>query len=87
MLLCNIEGGSLFYGKNRRRTYVEFTNELREKVCSMAKEMHELWNKGYTPKVKAHKGCNACSLKEICVPKLGKMKNVSKYIEDRLAGK
>lgn len=75
MLLCNIHEGSLFYGKNRRRTNVEFTDKLRDEVKEAAQEMHELWKKGYTPKVKAHKGCNACSLKEICVPKLGKTKN------------
>ncbi len=65
MLLCRIPGGSLFYGENRRREPVEFTEELRGKVYDMAKEMHVLWDKGYTPRVKPQKGCNACSLKEI----------------------
>lgn len=87
MLLCDIPGGSLFYGQNRRRTYVEFTEELRGQVKSMLTEMHELWKKGYTPKVKPQKGCNACSLKEICVPRLSKSKSVSSYIETSLAGK
>lgn len=86
MLLCNIPRGSLFYGENRRRTSVEFTKELREKVKSMLSEMHDLWTKGYTPKVKAQKGCNACSLKEICVPKLGRAKSVTSYISSRLSG-
>lgn len=84
MLLCEIPRGSLFYGENRRRTEVEFTQELRNKVNDMAKEMHELWEKGYTPKVKPQKGCNACSLKEICIPKLGKTKTVTSYIEKRM---
>lgn len=65
MLLCRIPGGSLFYGENRRREPVEFTEELRGKVYDMAKEMHVLWDKGYTPRGKPQKGCNACSLKEI----------------------
>ncbi len=86
MLLCKIPEGSLFYGKNRRRTHVEFTDELREQVTKAANEMHELWRKGYTPKVKAHKGCSACSLKEICLPKLGKTKSVSLYIKNNLEG-
>lgn len=86
MLLCQIESGSLFYGESRRRKKVEFTPELRSRVQSMATEMHELWKKGYTPKVKPQKGCNACSLKEICVPKLNKMKPVETYIEKRLSG-
>lgn len=52
----------------------------------MAREMHELWEKGHTPKVKPQKGCNACSLKEICVPKLTRAKPVSAYIEEMLSG-
>ena len=86
MLLCRIPGGSLFYGENRRREPVEFTEELRCKVYDMAKEMHVLWDKGYTPRVKPQKGCNACSLKEICVPRLGRVKSVSAYIEGSLSG-
>lgn len=86
MLLCQIPRGSLFYGENRRRKEVEFTQELRKQVFDMAKEMHDLWEKGHTPKVKFQKGCNACSLKEICVPKLGKSKSVSSYIETCLSG-
>ena len=86
MLLCRIPGGSLFYGENRRRKAVEFTDELRRKVFDMAKEMHDLWEKGYTPRVKPQKGCNACSLKEICVPRLGRLKSVSAYIEGSLSG-
>lgn len=86
MLACHIPRGSLFYGENRRRSIVEFTDELRTSVCNMAEEMHDLWKKGYTPKVKPQKGCNACSLKELCLPKLGKMKSVESYIDQSLMG-
>lgn len=86
MLLCKIAKGSLFYGENRRRTEVEFTDELRSNVEAMLVEMRKLWERGYTPKVKPQKGCNACSLKEICVPKLGRSESVSEYIERNLAG-
>ncbi len=84
MLVCHIPSGSLFYGENRRRKTVEFTKQLRTRVYDMAVEMHDLWNKGYTPRVKPQKGCNACSLKEICTPKLSKVKEVSAYIESKL---
>lgn len=84
MLLCEIPYGSLFYGKNKRRTQVDFTCELRSQVKDMLEEMHELWKKGYTPNVKMKKGCNACSLKEICIPKLKKIKSVSSYIDSFL---
>lgn len=84
MLLCHIEGGDLFYGENRRRKQVEFTEALRSRVYAMAEEMHDLWKKGYTPKVKPQKGCNACSLKDICIPKLGKTKSAAAYIDSRM---
>lgn len=84
MLLCRIPCGSLFYGENRRRKQIEFTEELRLRVQAMAEEMHALWSKGYTPKGKPNKGCNACSLKDICIPKLGKAKSAAIYIEGRL---
>jgi CRISPR-associated exonuclease Cas4 len=86
MLLCTIPSGSLFYGEIRRRVPVEFTDELRNQVEAMLTEMHELWKRGYTPKVKAHKGCNACSLKEICIPRLSRVKTVNAYIQERLMG-
>lgn len=86
MLLCDIHEGSLFYGETRRRFPVIFTEELRDSVKKAAAEMHDLWERGHTPKAKMHKGCNACSLKEICLPKLGKAKKVSAYIDERIAG-
>ena len=81
MLLCHISEGCLYYGENRRRKKVLFTEELRTAVSTASQEMHDLWKKGYTPKVRYKKGCNACSLKEICLPKLGKSQNVSSYID------
>lgn len=85
MLICNIPSGSLFYGGDRRRTQVEFTQQLRNEVKEMLQEMHTLWEKGYTPNVRAHKGCNACSLKDLCLPRLGKVKKVSTYVSERMS--
>lgn len=86
MLLCHIPCGSLFYGENRRRKAVDFTPELRNRVYVAAEEMHKLWERGYTPKVRPQKGCNACSLKEVCIPKLDRMRKVTSYIDKRLQG-
>ncbi len=85
MLLCEVPEGSLFYGENRRRTIVEFTPELRERIRAALAEMHDLMKKGYTPKVKPHKGCSACSLKERCLPQLGRKKSVNSYIDEMLS--
>jgi len=48
--------------------------------------MHTLFERGYTPKVKPTKACNACSLKELCVPKLLKQQSVSGYLRKELEG-
>jgi CRISPR-associated exonuclease Cas4 len=71
MLCCPvIETAYLFYGETKRREAVALTDELREKVKNTFAEMHEYAARGHTPRVKPFKSCNACSLKEICVPKL-----------------
>lgn len=80
MLCCVIPEGSLYYGETRHRLVVQFTSELREQVQRCLAEMHELYQKHYTPQVKPSKGCNACSLKDLCVPKLMRAKKVSDYL-------
>lgn len=85
MFSVKIEEGALFYGETRRRENVLFTEELRQKVREMFDEMHQLYARGYTPKVKWSKSCNACSLQEICMPKLGKSRSVSGYINEMLS--
>ena len=84
MLCCDVPEGSLYYGKTRRRERVFFTDELREKVRQNLIEMHALIEKGYTPKVKPGKSCKACSLKDICLPKLQKNIKTSNYIAEAL---
>lgn len=81
MLCCDIPEGALYYGEIRRRVKVAFTPELRDQVRSILAEMHELYRRGYTPKVKLSKSCNACSLKELCLPRLMKSRSVNAYLQ------
>lgn len=81
MLCCEIPYGYLFYGKTRHREKVELTEAVREDVKSMLLEMHRYFSRKYTPKAKWSKSCNACSLRDICLPVLGKEKSVRKYVE------
>ncbi|MEA4811529.1 MAG: CRISPR-associated protein Cas4 [Anaerolineaceae bacterium] len=80
MFSFSLQYGFLFYGKTRRRLQVNITQELRELVWQMSKEMHEMYKKRFTPKVKTSKACASCSLKEICLPELQKTKTVREYI-------
>lgn len=84
MLCCEITEGALYYGEIRKREPVQFTEELRSEVKDYLKEMHDYYKKGYTPKVKMKKSCNACSLKEICVPKLMKNNSVKTYLQKKM---
>lgn len=86
MFLAGIGKGYLFYGENRRRSEVELTAELRDTVEKMSQEMHQLFQKGYVPKVKTNKRCKSCSLEEICVPRLQKVSSVADYLERNLKG-
>ena len=80
MLCCSISEGALYYGETRHRLTIQFSPDLRAQVQSSIAQMHDLYRKRYTPKVKPSKGCNACSLKDLCVPKLMRTKKVSDYL-------
>lgn len=84
MLCCPIPRGALYYGEIRRRQQVDFTEELRASVRDSLAEMHDLFRRGYTPKVKPTNSCNACSLKELCLPKLMRSTSVSGYLRQQL---
>jgi CRISPR-associated exonuclease Cas4 len=84
MLVCDISHGFLFYRETNKRERIDFTQELREKVASMAQEMNGFFSRGWTPKVKATSKCKACSLADICLPKLYEKSNVAAYIGEYL---
>lgn len=84
MLCCNIPFGYLYYGEIRRRVKVMFDDSLRQRTEDMLKEMHALYRRRYTPKVKRRKACNACSLKNICLPVICGNKSDSAYVRETL---
>jgi CRISPR-associated exonuclease Cas4 len=84
MLCCKIPDGALFYGETRHREPVAFSSELRQEVEGTVLEMHELFQRGSTPKVKPTKACSACSLRELCLPKLMNKKSVGGYLRKEL---
>lgn len=84
MLCCPIPEGALYYGELRRRHPVSFTEELRQAVRDNLSEMHALYRRGSTPMVKTSKACNACSLKDLCLPKLMRCTAPSDYLRQHL---
>ena len=55
----------------------------RLQLCAqaMADEMNQYFARGYTPKVKPGTFCNACSLKELCLPALYKRADPKAYLK------
>ncbi|MBQ8515634.1 MAG: CRISPR-associated protein Cas4 [Ruminococcus sp.] len=84
MLCCEIPQGYLFYGETRRRLKVEFDEALRQRTEAVIEEMHMLYSRSHTPKAKRTRACNACSLKEICLPALAGRKTASAYLKEML---
>ncbi|MCR6098124.1 CRISPR-associated protein Cas4 [Salipaludibacillus agaradhaerens] len=84
MLVCRIDKGYLFYNEIKHRVEVPITDELRNNVIKMAKEMHHYYGNRHTPKVKTGPFCKNCSLQHVCLPKLMTKRTVKSYIEGRL---
>lgn len=84
MLCCEINTGYLYYGETHRRIKVVIDSSLRERTEKALEDMHSLYRRQYTPKVRRTRSCNACSLKNICLPVLCSNKNAKDYINDML---
>lgn len=84
MLLCKIPDGALFYAEPHRRVGISFDAALRQQVTAMLSEMLALFARGHTPKAKPSKSCNACSIKDLCLPGLVRAPAVSDYLRQHL---
>ncbi len=89
MLKIRISEGALFYGQFRRRTRVIFTPELRNLTVQVIMEAVATLKSGITPPGIYSKSCEACSLLDICQPKItatGKSARIwlDKALEDSL---
>ena len=84
ILCCEIKEGYLYYGETHHRVKVVFDEAIRKRTEDVILEMHDLFRKRHTPIVKRTKSCNACSLKELCLPQLEKKLKASEYIRRML---
>jgi len=81
MLNITVTQGALWYWQTRHRHQIEITQELRHKTKAIIKEVRALLIQGRTPKAKYEKKCNACSLYELCNPKLTYRDKSSAYVK------
>jgi len=86
MLLCPaIQEAYIYYGETKRREAVILTPELRSKTEDMFAEMHKIYLQRTTPRVAPSKSCNACSMKDVCLPKLPTVNgSVRAYLDNHL---
>lgn len=84
MLACEIVSGGIFYAETKHRIRVDITSELKANVETYFKEMHSYFSRGHLPKAKPTKSCNACSLKEICLPQIARVRSAASYNEENL---
>lgn len=81
MFCTKVEKLIIYYGKTHHRLSVDFDDEIRNRLKSVVKEMHMLFDKQYTPNVKPRKQCKSCSLCDLCMPYLYRNSSVKNYIQ------
>lgn len=87
MLCCRrIDSAFIYYSELRRRVAIQLTDELRQAVESMTKEMFEIYKRGYTPSAKKSKKCVLCSMKDLCLPGITKQQSARFYLTKELNG-
>ena len=84
MLCCNVPEGALYYDEIHRREKISFDENLRREVFQAFSKMHDYARRGYTPRVKPSKHCQACSLAPLCLPQAYKKWDVANYYARRL---
>ncbi len=76
-----IPAGALFYATPRRRQHVPFTPQLRTQTETLCARMQELYGRRQTPPPVYTRGCESCSLKQICLPRtLSAPRDVRAYL-------
>ena len=86
MFAVDITDGALFYGQPRRRTPVTFDAVLRALTQQVAASTHALIAAGRTPRMGYDKKrCDACSLLDICRPRItGAAGSAAAWLTDQL---
>ena len=84
MFCTEIDKGCLYYDTIKRRVEIDITAEMKEDVRRTFEEMHRLYERQHTPKVKTSRKCKSCSVRDMCIPALCSKQSAAKYIENTL---
>lgn len=80
MYHTTITEGALFYTSSHRRYSVLLTEELRDKVKDTVAKLQNIREQMITPAADYGTKCKRCSLRELCMPKIGH--SAEKYCKD-----
>lgn len=72
--------GALWYWQTRHRENVPITDSLRDETRAVVEAVRTLFSSGHTPKAKYEKKCNACSLLDLCNPRLLASDQSGRYV-------
>ncbi|WP_116963183.1 CRISPR-associated protein Cas4 [Fastidiosibacter lacustris] len=70
MLKLSINHVAMWYWQTKHRIEVVLTQSLRDETLTIIEKTRMLLESGMTPKAKYEKKCDACSLYDLCNPKL-----------------
>ena len=85
MLGTPVEAGALFYGQTRRRKEVVFDRGLRDLTLNTIAEARAMLASGQTPSARYEaRRCDACSLLELCQPRLLGRQSVETWLQRQL---
>ena len=85
MLGTPVEAGALFYGQIRRRKDVSFDSELRDLTQRIISEARSMIDSQQTPTARYEaKRCDACSLLELCQPRLLGRRGVGDWLQRQI---
>lgn len=84
MLGTTIQEVALYYNETKRREALVITDDMRQRVEAITKEMHHYYDRRHTPRVKTGKHCLQCSLRNVCMPELLEREKVSTYMNRML---
>lgn len=76
-----INEGALWYMQTSHRLPITFSPELRAKTFAIIDQVRSLLNSGKTPAPEYGKRCKACSLVDICQPKLMERDKSVRYVK------
>lgn len=85
MTNIDIPFGFFYYGKERKRLKVEFSDQLRGSTAELSDMIHKMLDSENLPTPTIGSHCRACSLSDLCQPQLNRKKlTVNKYISNYL---